>query len=106
LARLGVEAPAVSAAPGPSTQDMEAAAAMDPKARSEMIRGMVSRLADRLKTEGNDIDGWLRLVRAYMVLGDREKALAAATDARRALASDPENVRRIDDLVKGLGLEG
>jgi cytochrome c-type biogenesis protein CcmH len=71
-----------------------------------MIRGMVSRLADRLKTEGNDIDGWLRLVRAYMVLGDREKALAAATDARRALASDPENVRRIDDLVKGLGLEG
>jgi len=47
----------------------------------------------------------LRLVRAYAVLGDREKARAAATDARRALAPEPEKVRRLDDLVKGLGLE-
>ena len=102
LARLGVE----TTAPGPTAQDMEAAADMDPQARTEMIRGMVARLADRLKTEGNDIEGWLRLVRAYMVLGDREKAAAAAFDARQALAGDPEKLRRIDDLVKGLGLEG
>jgi cytochrome c-type biogenesis protein CcmH len=102
LARVGVE----TTAPGPTAQDMEAAADMDPQARSEMIRGMVARLADRLKTEGNDLEGWLRLVRAYMVLGDREKAIAAASDARQALAGDPEKLRRIDELVKGLGLEG
>lgn len=102
LARVGVEAPA----PGPSAQDMEAAAGMDPQARSEMIRGMVARLADRLKTESNDVEGWLRLVRAYMVLGDREQAIAAAAEARRALAGDPEKLRRVDELVKGLGLEG
>jgi cytochrome c-type biogenesis protein CcmH len=103
LARVGVE---TTAPAGPTAQDMEAAVGMDPQARSEMIRGMVARLADRLKTEGNDIEGWLRLVRAYMVLGDREKAIAAASDARQALAGDPEKLRRIDDLVKGLGLEG
>jgi cytochrome c-type biogenesis protein CcmH len=102
LARVGVE----SASPGPTAQDMEAAASMDAGARSEMIQGMVARLAERLKAEGNDIEGWLRLVRAYMVLGDRDKARAAAVDARQALAGDADKLRRIDDLVKDLGLEG
>ena len=74
--------------------------------RNEMIHAMVARLADRLKQDGSDLEGWLRLVRGYMVLGDRDKASAAVADARRALASDPDKVRRIDDLAKGLGLNG
>jgi hypothetical protein len=41
-----------------------------------------------------------------MVLDDRGKAQAAAADARRALANEPDKLRRIDELVKGLGLEG
>ena len=41
-----------------------------------------------------------------MVLGERDKARAAVDDARRALESDPEKLRQIDQLVKGLGLEG
>jgi cytochrome c-type biogenesis protein CcmH len=48
----------------------------------------------------------LRLVRAYTVLGDRDKAKGAAADARHALASRPDDLKRIDELVKGLGLEG
>jgi cytochrome c-type biogenesis protein CcmH len=71
-----------------------------------MISTMVTRLADRLHGDGADVDGWLRLVRAYTVLGDRDKAKSAAADAKRALAERPDDVRRIDDLVKGLGLEG
>ena len=74
--------------------------------RREMIRGMVARLAERLHGNGADIDGWLRLVRAYTVLGDRAKAKDAAAEAKRALSERPDDVRRIDDLVKGLGLEG
>ena len=46
--------------------------------RTEMIRGMVDRLAERLSREGSDVEGWLRLVRAYMVLGERDKAERAA----------------------------
>ena len=95
-----------NAAPGPTEQDMAAAAELTPEQRQSFVRGMVQRLADRLKQDGSDVDGWLRLVRAYTVLGDRDKARAAASDARRALAPEPEKVRRLDDLVKGLGLEG
>jgi cytochrome c-type biogenesis protein CcmH len=91
---------------GPTAQDMAAAAELSDEQRNEMVRGMVQRLAERLQQDGSDIDGWLRLMRAYMVLGDRDKARAAASDARRALAADPDKLRRIDAAAKGLGIEG
>ena len=46
---------------------------MDPQDRAAMVRGMVERLAERLRSDGSDVEGWLRLVRAYTVLGDRDK---------------------------------
>jgi cytochrome c-type biogenesis protein CcmH len=105
LARVTGE-PVPEAAAGPSTEDLAAAANMNDEQRAEMIRGMVGKLADRLHADGGDVDGWLRLVRAYAVLGDRDKAKGAAADARRALSSHPDEIKRIDDLAKGLGLEG
>ncbi|MGA7789121.1 MAG: c-type cytochrome biogenesis protein CcmI, partial [Xanthobacteraceae bacterium] len=77
-----------------------------PEQRTAMARGMVERLADRLHADGSDVDGWLRLVRSYVVLGDRDKAKDAAADARRALSDHPDEIKRIDDLVKDLGLAG
>jgi cytochrome c-type biogenesis protein CcmH len=91
---------------GPSATDMAAAENMPEAERVAMIRGMVQRLADRLHADGKDVDGWVRLVRAYAILGDRDKARDAAADARRALSDQPDQIKRIDDLVKGLGLEG
>jgi cytochrome c-type biogenesis protein CcmH len=114
LARVGVSAlppvaaapPAAAAnAPGPSAADVAAASQMSQQDRSAMIRGMVARLADRIKQNGKDIEGWQRLLRAYMVLNERDKAHAAASDARRAFASDPDKLRRIEDTIKSLGLE-
>lgn len=95
-----------AAPPGPSPADVAAAGALGDGQRQEMIRAMVERLAQRLKQDGSDGDGWLRLVRAYMVLGEPDRARAAVADARRALGNDPVNLRRVDDLVKELGLEG
>jgi len=92
--------------PGPSAEDVAAAAQMKPDEQNQMIASMVARLADRLKQDGSDVEGWLRLVRAYTVLGERGKAQAAAADARRALTAEPDKLRRIDDLVKELGLQG
>lgn len=94
------------AAGGPGTADVAAAAKLSNDERRAMIRGMVARLAERLDQDGSNVDGWLQLVRSYMVLGERERALAAASAARRALAADPQKLRRIDELVRGLGLEG
>jgi cytochrome c-type biogenesis protein CcmH len=96
----------VPEATGPSADDVAAASNMNDQQRSAMIRAMVAKLADRLHADGGDVDGWLRLVRAYVVLGDRDKAKDAAADARRALSSHPDEIKQIDDLVKGLGLEG
>jgi cytochrome c-type biogenesis protein CcmH len=95
-----------AAAPGPSASDVEAARALSEGERQQMIRAMVERLVQRLKQNGSDGDGWLRLVRAYMVLGEPDQARAAVADARRALGNDPIGLRRVDDLVKELGLEG
>jgi cytochrome c-type biogenesis protein CcmH len=98
--------PAIAGDAGPSAADMAAAGTMTQAQRAEMIGAMVARLADRLKQDGSDVEGWMRLVRAYIVLGERDKASAAAGAARRALASDPDKLHRIDELATGLGLNG
>jgi cytochrome c-type biogenesis protein CcmH len=68
----------------------------------EMVRGMVLKLAERLKRDGSDIDGWMRLVRSYVVLGEREKAQSAAAAARDSIGSDADKRRRFDEFVKSL----
>jgi cytochrome c-type biogenesis protein CcmH len=101
LARVEGTAP-----PAPTAKEVTAANELAPEQRDAMVQGMVARLAERLKVEGSDVEGWLRLLRSYMVLGERDKARAAAADARRALASEPDKLRRVNELIKGLGLEG
>jgi cytochrome c-type biogenesis protein CcmH len=73
-----------------------------PAGQDQMIRGMVERLAARLREDGADVDGWLRLVRSYTVLGDAERERAATADARAALANDPEKLRRLDAGLRDL----
>ncbi len=63
--------------PGPSAADMAAAAALPAEERDAMIRAMVDRLAARLEQAPEDREGWLRLARAYEVLGETEKARSA-----------------------------
>jgi cytochrome c-type biogenesis protein CcmH len=48
---------------------------------------MVQQLAQRLETNPNDLEGWVRLIRAYSVLGDKPKAVAALTRARGVFAT-------------------
>jgi cytochrome c-type biogenesis protein CcmH len=101
LARVGG-----STVPALSDDAMAAAKDMNETDRGAMIRGMVERLASRLKQNGDDVEGWLRLVRAYMVMGDRDKARSALVDARQAVANDAERLRRLNDGLKNLGLDG
>jgi cytochrome c-type biogenesis protein CcmH len=95
-----------SPAPVLSNDAVTAAKDMNETDRNAMIRGMVERLATRLKLNGDDVEGWLRLVRAYMVMGDQDKAKGALTEARQAVANDPERLRQLNEGLKNLGLDG
>ncbi|WP_445487313.1 c-type cytochrome biogenesis protein CcmI [Rhodopseudomonas sp. RCAM05734] len=101
LARVG--GPAL---PALSDDTIAAAQGMGAGDRNAMVQSMVDRLATRLKNDGNDVEGWLRLVRAYMVLGDRDKAKQAVADARQAVGSDSERLRQLNDGLKSAGLDG
>ena len=101
LARVG--SPAV---PPLSESDMAVANGMNPADRSAMIHGMVDRLATRLKQDSNDVEGWLRLMRAYMVLGEVDKARGALADARQAVGDNPERLRALNEGLKKIGLDG
>ncbi len=72
--------------------------------QSVMIRGMVERLAARLKENGADLDGWLRLIRSYTVLKETAKAQEAAASARQHFSSDPKALEQIDGLMRELGV--
>ena len=100
LARVG--GPPIAAVPD---TDAAAAEAMPDGDRSAMIQRMVERLAGRLKQDGRDVAGWLRLVRAYMVLGDAAKFRAAVGDARRAVGDDQGLLKQLNDGLKELGID-
>jgi cytochrome c-type biogenesis protein CcmH len=111
LTRVGGEPPPVAAASEPSAPALSPetmAAAKDMKAgdREAMIKGMVERLATRLKQNGDDVEGWLRLVRAYRVMGDQEKVKSALDDARQAVSGDAGRLKQLNDGLKNLGLDG
>ncbi len=93
--------PTAPAAPGPGADDMAAAAQMTPEQRTEMIRGMVGRLAARLQEQPNDLDGWLRLGRAYQVLRERDKAVDAFTHAAKLKPDDPAILAHEIDAMLG-----
>ena len=54
---------------------------MGTKDQKKMILSMVARLATRLKENPNDPQGWLRLSKAYKVMGYTKKAAYAMDQA-------------------------
>jgi cytochrome c-type biogenesis protein CcmH len=98
--------PPAAAARGPRPEDIANAAGMTEQQRSQMIGAMVEQLATRLHKNGSDLDGWLRLLNAYKVLGDHAKAKAAVAEARAALAGEPDKLDRLDAAIKDLDIGG
>ena len=99
LAMLNAPAPAA-----PANSQAAAIASMDPQSQQTAIRGMVEGLAARLAQNGDDQMGWLRLIRAWHVLQDDDKAKAALAQARKALASHAEAAPALDALARELGI--
>lgn len=64
------------------------------------IRGMVAGLAARLEAKPEDPEGWVRLVRAYAVLGETAPRDAAYAKARARYASKPEVLQALDEAAR------
>jgi cytochrome c-type biogenesis protein CcmH len=103
-------APMVGAQPsGPTAADVADAAEMDEEDRTAFIRSMVDRLAARLESQPDDLDGWMRLGNAYRVLGHPAAARDAYRRAVMLLAGQPgDDARRqiMQDALEGLGEPG
>ncbi len=78
---------------------------MSESEQQEMIKGMVDRLAGRLAENGKDIEGWLRLIRARSVLGQKEEASKALASARDNFKDDSASLERLKTFATQLGLE-
>ena len=100
-----LDAPDTVEPPSSAAQQAQAPAAR-PDPQQEMINAMVARLAQRLATKGGDADEWMRLIRAYKVLNESDKAEGALADARKALASDASGQGKLTELAQELGLTG
>ena len=73
--------------------------------RQAMVETMVARLAARLDAKGDDLQGWLRLVRAYTVLGRDGEAQEALARAKNQFAGNAQAIEQLDTLAAELGLK-
>ncbi len=92
--------PVPSTLPGPDAQAIADAQDMAPEDRQEMIRGMVSQLAERLNTEGGLPEEWARLIRAYGVLGELRAASDVWNEARVVYADEPQALNIIRQAAR------
>ncbi|MGO7033783.1 c-type cytochrome biogenesis protein CcmI [Rhizobium ruizarguesonis] len=93
------------AAPGnPTQQDVAAAETMNAGDRQQMIRGMVESLDAKLSEDPNNFEGWMRLVRSYAVLNDKDRAAGALKRGLAAFPPPGEQGRQLLALARELGI--
>lgn len=92
---------ATAAIPGPTREQMQAASSLPPSQQDAMVKGMVDSLAAKLAANPSDIDGWIRLIRARMVLNDAAGAKAALANAT---AANPAAKARLAEAAGALGV--
>ncbi len=95
---------ATAAIPGPTREQMDAARAIPPGQQDEMVQGMVNRLAERLRQNPRDADGWVRLMRSRMVLQDPAGARQALDSGLAAFAGDSDVQQRLRSSASELGV--
>ena len=101
LAGVNYTVPAIGGAtgPGPSAEDIEAAADMTPAERMEMIGSMVEGLSNRLATEGGPPQDWARLITSLAIMGDPAQARAVFDNAMEVFADEPGAI----DTIRAAG---
>ena len=93
-------APAMAAIPGPSAEEMAAAAALTPSQQQNMADSMVASLAAKLESDPGNVDGWVMLMRSYATLGREQQARTAY---QQAVAANPSARETLDKARSTLG---
>ena len=88
--------------PALGKEAIDVAKTMTQDDQQAMIRGMVEGLDQRLKTNGKDLEGWLRLMRARIVLNEPDRAAVAYESAKTWFRDDPKALAALDDLAREL----
>jgi len=89
---------------GPTQEDMAAAETMSPQDRSAMVETMVAGLDERLRRDPHDVEGWMRLIRSYVVLGRTDQARDARSRGLAAFGADSAEAKKISAFAVSLGL--
>jgi cytochrome c-type biogenesis protein CcmH len=97
----GPQLTAGAAIPGPTREQIDAARAIAPGDQRDMAEGMVERLAARLRSEPNNVDGWVMLMRSRVTLGQQDQASQALKDA---IAANPGAAARLRQEAELLGV--
>ncbi len=85
--------------PGPTQEDIAAAQGMSAQDRQAMIESMVASLDEKLKADPSDKQGWLRLLRAYGVLGKKDDMRRVADTARQKFTDDADFLAQVEALL-------
>ena len=94
------------ASPGqPTGEDIAAASEMSEGDRTAMIEGMVGSLAEKLKQDPKNFEGWMRIIRSYSVLGRNDMATAAPKQGLAAFPAGGEEGQQLLALAGELGLK-
>ncbi|MBU2957080.1 c-type cytochrome biogenesis protein CcmI [Paracoccus sp. 1_MG-2023] len=92
------------ALPGPSADDIAAAADLDEDQRAQMIDGMVEGLRARLAAEGGSPAEWARLIGALAVQGRDDDARAILSEAREIFSDSASALDSINAAAERAGL--
>ena len=91
--------------PALDQQTMKDAASMSPADRQAMIRTMVDGLEEKLKADASDLNGWLRLIRSRVQLGEMDKADAAYLRAKEQFKNNAGAMHDLRILAEAMGME-
>ena len=96
--------PTMESIPGPTSEDIENASSMTESEREDMIRGMVSRLSERLSTKGGNPNEWARLINALGILGEFQNANSVWEEAKNIFKGSPNALIILSNVADKIGL--
>ncbi|HBF28353.1 c-type cytochrome biogenesis protein CcmI [Rhizobium sp.] len=88
----------------PDAAAVAAAQSMSDEDRQKMVAGMVASLDAKLKADPKNFEGWMRLVRSYVMLKEPAKALDALKTALKSYPANGDEGKQLIAAAKALGL--